>query len=288
MDKAETNRTDFAPLRRHPVLAFFVIAFLISWVGVILIILPTGIPGRGDDLDRLYGFVFMPMLAGPFLSALFMSALLGGWSEVWGLLRKLTIWRANPIEYAASFLLIPTCAVTVLMLLSLVSPNFMPGFMSPNSTLSAIAIALLGGFAIGLIEETGWTGFAASRLLGKNSLMFIAISIGLVHGFWHFLVAVWADGAESGILIIPLILTLWVLALLVMRILIVWAFARTGSTLLAAIAHASHSGMLFAVWPPATTPMQDVIWTAAFGAVGLIAVLLVFAFAPARNPRTEN
>jgi hypothetical protein len=68
----------------------------------------------------------------------------------------------------------------------------------------------------------------------------------------------------------------------------VWVFARTGSTLLAAVTHASHSSWLFALWLLATTPVQDVIWTAAFATLGLVAALAILLIAPASNLKMGN
>ena len=273
------ERTLSAFLGRHPVAAFLALAFGISWGGTLAISLPTGIPGSGEALDRLFGPVFLAMLAGPLLSALILSTILGGWTGFTGLLRGFTVWRAKPVEYAAAFLLIPACALAVLLPLSAVSPNFTPGFLDQNGGFSMIALSLAGGLVVGIIEETGWTGFVTPRLLSGRTVLAVAVGLGLIHGFWHLLVNVWFEGAEFGFVFIPYFLTAWVLAIVVLRILVVWIFARTRSTLLCAVTHASHTGGLLAIWPLATTPVQDLIWTAAFGTLGLAAVLAVTSFA---------
>ena len=275
-------------LEKHPVTAFFILAFLISWGGVFAITLPAGFPGQGETVDRLYGLVFLPMLAGPFLSALFLSTVLGGRNGVAALLPRLFIWHAGLFEYVVSFALIPACALTVLLSLSMVSPEFQPGFLASDSGFAALAPMLMLGIAVGFIEETGWTSFATSRLLHGRGVLTVAVSLGIVHGLWHLPVVVWASGEEYGAAIAPFFLTLWILALVTMRILAVWIFARTGSTFLAAVAHASHSGWLFVLWPLATTPVQDVIWTAAFATVGLATALTVYLFAPARSLKTGS
>ena len=131
---------------------------------------------------------------------------------------------------------------------------------------------------VGIIEETGWTGFTTPHLLSSRGIMPVAVSLGLIHGFWHLLSNTWAEGAEFGLVFIPYFLTAWILAIVVLRILAVWIFARTRSTLLAAVTHASHTGGLLAIWPPATSPVQDLTWTAAFGALGLIVVLTITSF----------
>lgn len=279
-------------LERHPISAFFALAFLISWGPILAICLPTGIPGQGTALETLLVPVYLAMLAGPFLSALIMSTVLGGRPALVRLFRGFTVWRAKPVEYAAAFLLIPMCALTALLALSLVSPDFRPGFLVMERGLSTIMLGittgLASGFAVALIEETGWTGFATPRLLSTNSVMAVGIGFGLIHGVWHFLVTVWSAGAEYGVLITPFLFTLWLLALVVMRILIVWIYARTGSTLLAAVTHASHTGWLIAIWPRGTSPAQDVIWTAAFATLGLVAALTVLLLVPAGQRKAES
>ena len=146
-----------------------------------------------------------------------------------------------------------------------------------------VVLSLALGLFVGTIEETGWTGFATPRLLRRGTPIAAAVGLGVIHGTWHFESNVWMEGAEFGLVFIPYFPAAWILAIVVMRLLIVWVFARTQSTLLAAIAHASHTGGLLAIWPPATSPVQDLIWTAAFATVGFAAVLTLIKRAPASN-----
>lgn len=262
-------------LGRHPVAAFLALAFTISWGGILAVTLPSGIPSSGEPADHLFGLVFGVMLAGPFLSALFLSAVLNGRAGLAGLWRGFAVWRAKPIEYAAAFLLIPACALAVLLPLSAVSTDFTPGFLGPNGGISMVALSLVAGLAVALIEETGWTGFVTPRLLRGRTVLAAAVGLGFIHGVWHLMSNFWAEGTEFGLVFIPYFLTAWILAIVVLRILAVWIYARTKSTLLAAVTHASHTGGLLAIWPTATSPIQDLIWTAAFAVLGLIAVLAI-------------
>ncbi len=262
-------------LRRRPVAGFVVLAVGISWGGILAATLPTGIPGSREALDRLMAPVFLTMLAGPLISALVVSAVVDGRAGLSGLLRGLTLWRAKPVDYAAAFFLIPACALAVLLPLSAVSPDFTPGFLGPGGGYSMVALSLAGGLVVGIIEEIGWTGFATPRLLRGSTVLAAALGLGLIHGLWHLPATAWAEGAEYGLVFIPYFLAAWMLAIVALRILIVWVFARTGSTLLSAVTHGSHTGALFAVWPTAATPVQNLIWTSIFGALGLTVVLLM-------------
>ena len=250
-----------------------------------MITLPSGIPGQGNALETLLIPIYLTMLAGPFFSALFMSIILNGKAGLVRLFNGFTIWRAKPYEYAIAFLLIPACALTALLMLFLVSPDFKPGFLTkdggPSNIVTGIVAGLASGFIVAIIEETGWTGFVAPRVINKYGITIIGLGFGIIHGLWHFLVTIWQVGVEYELLTIPFLITLWLMALIVMRMLIIWSFSRTGSTLLAVIIHASHTGCLFAIWPPATSPVQDVIWTSAFAGLGLLAAFCVLFFTPA-------
>ncbi len=162
----------------------------------------------------------------------------------------------------------------MLLSLSLLWPVYTPGFLGPDGGLVMVVLALAGGFVVGLIEETGWTSYATPRLLDRHGLMKAAILLGVIHGVWHFMSNYWFSGAQFGGMFLPIFVTGWIFALVNMRILAMRLYAKTGSVLVAAVVHASHSGGLLAIWPTATSPVQDLAWTAGFAAVGALALWL--------------
>ena len=263
-------------LKRYPVLIFFLLAFAISWGGILVVALPSGIPGRGAALDSLLVPVFLAMLAGPFVASIVLSLAFGGRSGLAALFRGFTIWRVGWSNLALATGLIPVSALALLLPLSLVSPAYTPGFLDEGGGLAMIALSLAGGLMVALIEETGWTGYATPRLLARHGVMCAAVLLGVVHGVWHFASNVWMEGAEFGWVFLPYFLTAWILAIVNLRILAVRLFRKTGgSTLVGAVVHASHTGGLLAIWPAASSPMQDLVWTACFAAVGAMALWFV-------------
>ena len=258
---------------RRRVFAYVLLAFAISWGGILAITLPTGIPGRGDALDTRLVPVFLAMLAGPFLASVLLSARDGALAE---LFRGFAVWRVGWANFALATGLIPAVALLVLLPLSRLSPGFTPGFLDAGGGLAMVALSLAGGLAVALIEETGWTGYATPRLLARHGVMAAALLLGVIHGVWHFLSNVWMEGAEFGRAFLPYFVTAWVLALVNMRVLAVRLYRKTGgSTLIAALTHASHTGGLLAIWPLASSPGQDLVWTAGFAVTG--ALILWFA-----------
>jgi len=273
---------------RHPVAVFLTLSFAISWGGVLAVTLPDGITGDPETIDKLFVPVFLAMLSGPVLSALILTAVLDGWSGFLELFRGFMRWRAKPLEYAATCLLIPACALATLLPLAAMSPDFTPGVLSSNGGLDLIVLGLVSGFAAGMIEEACWTGFAIRRLLAGRTIIAVGISFGLIHGVWHLPVTIWNGGAAYGYYFIPYFLTTWILALITLRILIVWIYARTRSTLLSAVAHASHTGSLFILWPTEAIPAQQLLWTSLFAALGLMAVLIIVFLSSKGNSSGQN
>lgn len=151
----------------------------------------------------------------------------------------------------------------------LVSPDFTPGFLTGGLPLVAMGLAI--GLAAGFLEEIGWTGFAIRRLLGTWSVLRIGIVVGMLHGVWHLLAGYWAEGLVYGLWYIPHFVLCWIGGLAGMRILLSSLFARTGSLPIAQLTHASYTGGMIMLWPAATSPAQNVLWTGLFAAL-LIAV----------------
>jgi uncharacterized protein len=57
-------------VRQHPVFVCFLLAFAISWAGVLWAVASTGIPGTGSDYAERGPLVFLAMLVGPSVAGL--------------------------------------------------------------------------------------------------------------------------------------------------------------------------------------------------------------------------
>jgi hypothetical protein len=65
-------------ITRHPVAAYFVLAFAVSWGGFVLVVGPDGFPGTGSQFDALLPWVASAMLAGPAVASIALTARLSG------------------------------------------------------------------------------------------------------------------------------------------------------------------------------------------------------------------
>jgi uncharacterized protein len=100
----------------------------------------------------------------------------------------------------------------------------------------------------------------------------------VIHGFWHFLAGSLGEAARFGPLFLTYFVVFWVFGLMALRVLIAWAYRRTGSLHIAQLMHASYTISLLILWPAGTTPLEDTLWTALFTTT-LWAVVAVTAFA---------
>ncbi len=266
-------------IRRHPVLSYFLLAFAIAWAGVFML-LPAGDPGK-EELDALLGPVFIAMALGPSLASVLLTAVLGGRSGIKALFGGLVRWRTGPGYYLLALVLVPATALLVLGIFAAVSPVFTPILFSTAGGVPVLITGVSVGLAAGLTEELGWTGFATRRLLIGRSVVAVGLTIGFLHGFWHLLVEYyWGDGASYGRWFIPYFIVAWVLPLTALRLLIVWVFHRTQSTLIAALTHASYTGALVMLWPVGISQGEEMLWTGAFAATLGAAFVALNVFGP--------
>jgi uncharacterized protein len=267
-------KTIKAFIKSHPVLSYFVLAFAISWGGILPIIGGVGaIPGTAEQTTKLFPAVYLVTVAGPSLAGLLLTGLTGGWTGFRELGSRLLKWRVGARWYAVALLTTPLTVMATLLSLSLISPEFLPGFLATSVKASMLQFGFVAsvGLLTGLLEELGWTGFAIPRLLGRHGVLATGLFVGLLWGAWHFLSNIWGSGTSSGVplaLFMPAILFSF---LPPYRMLMVWVYERTESLLVAILMHAS----LVAFWI-ISTPVGMVgvplvtwylVWAAALWAV---------------------
>jgi membrane protease YdiL (CAAX protease family) len=279
--KGDTVRTIKAFIKKHPVLTYYALVFAMSWGGILLIVGgPGGIPGSSEQVETLMPLVLLALFAGPSVASLLTIRLVAGRAGLHDLLSRLLRWRVRARWYAAALLSAPLMVTTVLLALSLLSPEFIPGIVTTDNKIAlllfGIAWGLLGG---GLLEELGWTGFAVPRLRLRYTAFTTALIVGLLHGTWHFLIAFWAGSSFSGgqwttyllgILFFYLILG----ALPAYRVLMVWVYDRTASLLVAMLMHASLSASTLILQPP-LTGAPFLTWNLALTAILWVVVAAV-------------
>ncbi len=267
-------------VKRYQVLSYYLLVFIISWGGILILIGgPGNIPGTKEQAEKLFIPALLIMFAGPFLSGILTNFLVGGKEGFHQLLLRYLQWRTEARWYAVAVLTGPLLVAAVLFGLSLYNPEFLPGIVTTNNKITSLVFGigwgLIGG---GLLEETGWTGFAVPRLRKRYSILSTGLIVGLLWGIWHFMIAFWSSnylgGTDSWILFVAGFLAFYLLALPAYRVLLVWVFDRTGSLPVIMIMHASLSASTL-IFQPSATGAIAFIWNLVLGILLWIIVVMV-------------
>ncbi|NPV49747.1 MAG: hypothetical protein HPY60_00920 [Candidatus Methanofastidiosum sp.] len=226
-------------VRKHSLLLYFLLTYIISWGGIILILGPAGFQIFSGEKILTEGFskqvlfIWLVMLAGPTISSFLLTWSLDGKEGLKRLIASIGNVKVGIKWYAASLFLIPLVLLAILFLLSFNSPRFLPNF----SIIFGVAIGFMSGF----FEEIGWTGFALKKLQLKYIPLVSGISLGFIHTIWH-LFADYLGSINFYNETYFLHFGLWIVGLVALRILIVWIYNSTKSLFLAQLTHASFTG----------------------------------------------
>jgi uncharacterized protein len=232
-----------SPLKRlisgHPLLAYFVIAFVGSWASLLPFALSRGVNGLGllpytlpDSVFYIGGTLFT--FAGPALASLVVTAIISGKAGVGQLLRRCVQWRVGIGWYLIalfSFLLVYLLGYSIFLGVNL--PLALLAHLPLLLTVflpQGVLIILTASFA----EELGWRGFALPRLQQRYGPILGTLILGTLHGLWHLpafftlILGPFSLPGYAGFLFVAIAATF----------LYTWIFNHTrGSVLLATLTH---------------------------------------------------
>ena len=173
---------------RHPLVAFFVIAFAGSWIvwlplvfaqdglGVLSYAVPDGV----SNLVYTLGII-----AGPTLAALITTAITGGRANVWQFLRRYIQWRVGLRWYLLilfGFISVYLPVMSIFLGATLLQALLQKWSLIFSFFLPTILILLL---RTQLWEEPGWRGFALPRLQPKVGAVGASLILGILQALWH-------------------------------------------------------------------------------------------------------
>ena len=270
------SNTDF--VKQHPVIAYFVLTFAISWGGLLIAISPVGISGimTLTTQNPLFLSVYLVTIAGPLVAGILLTILVYGKTGLRDVVSRLFKWRVNAHWYAFAILTAPLTVFVTLFGLSVFSPAFIPGIITASDRFSIILFALIVGLVTPFFEELGWTGFAIPLIGKRYNILATGLIVGILWGAWHFLSNLYGVSISAGT--VPL--TLFFPAILFSflppyRVLMVWVYDHTKSLFVAMVMH----GCLDIFWlisaPIAIIGVNLVTWYAAWAIVLWVIVGIV-------------
>ena len=251
-----------SPLSRligqHPLLSFFVIAFVGTWLTALPILLarnglgllPLTLPMQvlpGLDLLTLGAFT------GPTLAAVIVTAATAGKAGLQQLLRRIVQWRVGAGWYLLALLGYPLIYVGIDSIALGVSS--FPTLLVQWSLLFSVYFPyLLVNLISTMGEEMGWVGYALPTLQQKVAPWLSAASLGALWSLWH-LPSFFITGGDAPSAFSPAYFVLFIVLGATGRITWSWIFNKTkGSVIIIALLHAASSGAGIALLPRLSPP----------------------------------
>ena len=176
-------------IARHPLIAFFVLAFAISWLLVFPLALSRNV-GVGilpyDLPDPIVSALYLAAsFIGPSLAAVIVLAMTEGRAGVKHLLKRCVQWRVKPRWYLVVLgtnLMIWLLSYSVLMGPEMLTATIRHWPLLFTTYLPYVAFGIL---IPSIAEEPGWRGFALPRLQRRYGPLTASLILGLLHGLWH-------------------------------------------------------------------------------------------------------
>lgn len=239
----------FGPVRRHPLLSFFVLANLLSWLAWTPYVLSGNGLGWWDyrfpevlGTSQFTG-VLPGAYLGPIVSALVVTALADGRAGLRRWAARMWRWRVRWHWYAVSLLGVPVAMLLTGLAISggrITAPSMM-------AVAAYVPALLLQMVTTGLAEEPGWRDFALPRMQRRFGPLTGTMILGPIWASWH----------------LPLFLTEWggwpdadwtrlasfVVFCLAFNVVMTWVFNSTGESLpLAMLLHVSVNNFASIMW----------------------------------------
>ncbi len=259
-------------MKKHPLLWFYLLAFLISWVGWA----PSVAASRGVTAfahPAFQALLLFPAL-GPAIAAVVVTWAAEGRGSVLALMTRLVRWRVGGLWYVAALLIPP------LLHLSARGVDRVLGINPPSASDVALTGPALVGFVIVSLlsnpwEEVGWRGFALPRLQSRSNALVATLIVGFLWGMWHLPLFWWAGGPMAAHPFVP-----WLVGVIGESFVYTWLYNGTGGSLLVVSLYhvvGNVSGALLADKAGSAVGMAV--------AAALLAIVLVLVFGPARLSR---
>ncbi|HEX5168786.1 MAG TPA: CPBP family intramembrane glutamic endopeptidase [Cyclobacteriaceae bacterium] len=274
--------------KEHPVVIFYLVTFLISWGGLVLLLGdPHQITAQPTKIPFLP--LYLITVSGPCVAGVLLIGIYNGTEGYRKFLSRLFKYRVRVKWYTIALLIAPVTVFTTLFVLWLFSPAFLPGIFTSGNSPVASSFGLAGsnkmtlvlfvvmiGLFNGFVEELGWTGFITHELRLNDNFIATGLNIGVMWGLWHFLSNYIGSSVGAGTFPLPLYIAVLLFSFLPpFRILMTWVYVHTGSLLIAVLMHASLDIFWILSMPDVLTGQQRVVWYLAWAVVLWIVVAVI-------------
>lgn len=263
-------------VRRHPVPAFFLLTYAITW-SLYAIIIALRI--RVDSVAAAPLLVLA--VSGPTVAAIVLTGVGWGRRDLAALLRRAVRWRVHIGWYVAVLSFWALGLGLIWTAAEIIGLKLRPIEDPPVSAFPVLflIILLIGG---PLQEEFGWRGFALPRLQKGRTALRASIIVGVFWGAWHiplfWVAGTWHADLVAGrsLMVTMFFVAFFVLSTVPLSIVYAWVYNGTGSLLLTILLHAAmNTTDTWAPWPADQRGAMS--WAGLHFAYMLLAAFIVVA-----------
>lgn len=242
-------------MRRQPILAFYLLAFAITWLGWV----PQAAHSHGlFPFDSPIFYILGGV--GPLLAAYLVLRALRGGDALNELFSPLFRWRVGGIWYVVAFVGYPAIWLATLGLSGSAGEEL--GKIGP---LSRLIPAFLVYVVAAIPEEVAWRGFALPRLQARHNALMASLIVGALWAIWHLPLLLTQGTTMSTYPWLP-----FFLCVVARSVLYTWMYNSTqGSLVIVTLFHAVSNTV-------GTFVAAEVLVT------GILAALLIVVYGPAR------
>lgn len=223
-------------LKQHSLLAYFILAFSISWLFELPVVLShAGLGWLPYNVPPLLANSSPGVPLGPTGAAFILTALLEGKVGVMRLLKRYVQWRVSLKWYLLILLGSPLLMLLSASVFSAPHLQRLPFFLSSYSTHLLIALAINW-------EEGGWRGFALPRLQKLAGPLWGSLILGFMWGTWHLPLMFIPTQSPYGHTFTWALALFFFMQIMAKSVNYTWIFNNTGGSLLmATLIHAATS-----------------------------------------------
>lgn len=222
-------------IKKHPIVSFLVLAFLINWLGIALNV--AGIFPAFGQFSLNYEGHEVALFRGrrtllnwaPNFAAIIVLLCVAGWQGVADVFRKFLIWSAGWKWWMASIFIPIGICISAIGLYGLFGGTI--DIRQMRHLPAVFGMRFLFSLSLGSIgEEAGWRGFALPGLQERFSPSGSAVLLGVILGLWHI----------PGLMIRPTGLVYFpyfFISVICLSILLAWIYNSTKSLLMVSLFH---------------------------------------------------
>ena len=280
-------------IQRHPLIAFFTLANLLSWLAWVPYIL-------SDDGLGVLHFGFPQFLGTNQLAGVLPGAYLGPIFSAF-LVTRITDGRAGVRQWAGRlkrfrvrwywYVTVPIAVPAVLTVSAMALTDQSPAALPVSVLIAYVPMLVLQMVTTGLAEEPGWRDFALPRLQRRFGPLVGTLILGPLWGVWHLplFLSQWGGWPH----VTPMMPVVFVATCVTFSIVMTWVFNRTGESLpLAMLLHTSvntfSSIALGTLFPTLLASQTTYAFALGSGAVALVLLIATRGRLGYPRPAIEN